>query len=88
MLDEGRLAYIGRNNIIFFNERNFEILKLLIDNKGKVVTVKDMALVLYGNIEVDVYIRDCIKQRMYLLRKKVKEEFEISTVRGLGYCIK
>lgn len=88
MLDEGRLIYVGHDQIIFLNESEFEILKLLIENKNRVVTMKELVSVIYEDVEIDIYIKACIRERIYLLRRKFKGEFEIHTVRGVGYCIK
>ena len=87
MLDEVRLIYFGHDQIIFLNESEFEILKLLIENKTRVVTMKELVSAIYEDVEMDMYIKACIRERIHFLRKKIKGEFEISTVRGVGYCI-
>ena len=88
MLDEGRLAYIGRDQIIFLNDDEFEILKLLLDNKGRVLTMKGIASILYGNIGLDSCVKDSIRQRIHRLRKKLSGEVEILTKRTVGYYVK
>lgn len=88
MLDEGREAYIGHDKVILLNKNNFELLKLLLDNKGKIVTMQEIIYTLYGDIKIDSYFKRCIHQRIYLLRKKLAGEIEIFTKCTFGYYIK
>lgn len=68
--------------------KEFELLKLLVSNKNRVLTRDQIASALYEydyteSNSIDVYIR--------FLRKKLDDDFEeklIHTVRGIGYMIK
>ncbi len=70
-------------------KREFELLRLLIERKGEIITREEATRIIWGKTEenetniVDVYIR--------YLREKLDEKFGIkiiTTVRGKGYTIK
>lgn len=85
MHDEDNYIFIGTNKTIPLTIRENKILKILIENKGKVVTYQQLCKLIYR--ETDYYIKQCILNKMFKLRKKLKGEVEILTIRGVGYKI-
>lgn len=89
-LDLEKYEVKKNNNIIELTLKEFEILKLLLENKGKVLTREFLldnvwGYEYYGETRtVDVHIR--------YLRKKIGEDTSsekyIETIRGVGYKIK
>lgn len=85
MHDEDNYIYVGSEKIIDLTLKENKILSLLIRNKGRVITHEQLCKLIYGG--VDYYFIECIRNKMFFLRKKLKGEVEILNVRGVGYKI-
>ena len=87
MLDEDKGIYIGNHGKIM-ELTNYEntILSLLINNKGRVVTFDEISQELYRCF-ADEHTINCIRYRIWALRIKFKDEFQIYTRVGYGYYI-
>lgn len=85
MHDEDNYTFIGKNKTIDLTVKENKILHLLIQNKGEVVTKEQLCRLLYNDI--DYYLEECMKIKIFGLRKKLKGEVEIVTIRGVGYKI-
>lgn len=84
MLDEYNYRFIGNNEIIQLTPTETMILSILIKNKGKVVSFNEMIEKLYGNYGCSL---GNIRLHMKHLRDKLKYEFDIKTIRNVGYII-
>lgn len=85
MLDlDGYKVYIGKESVDL-TPREFEILRELLSNKGKILTRKNLLQILwkyefFGDERIiDTHIKN--------LRKKLGEADYIETIRGVGYRI-
>lgn len=85
MHDEDNFIYVGANKTIDLTVKENKILSLLIGNKGNVITHKQLCKLIYG--DVDYYFIECMRNKIFGLRKKLKDEVEILNVRGVGYKI-
>lgn len=85
MFDKEKKIYIGKN-IIKFTPLESKLLELLIENKGKVVTLDKIAKYLYL-CELDRYLIENIRRIVGRIRKKTKNEFNIYTRYNKGYFI-
>ena len=85
MHDEENYRYIGKN-VIDLTVKENKILSLLIQRKGKIVTHKELTILLYGIF--DHYSKLCMMNKMCKLRKKLKGEVEIITRNYIGYTIR
>jgi len=85
MHDEDNYVFIGESKIIDLTPKENKILKLLLQNKGKVVTHEQLCKLIYNDI--DYYFKQCMKNKIHGLRKKLEGEVDILTVRGIGYKI-
>ena len=86
MHDEDNCVFIGENKTIDLTVKENKILKLLIQNKGKVVKYEQFCKLLYDD-NIDYYFKNCISNKICRLRKKLKGEVEILTVTKIGYKI-
>lgn len=84
MLDEYNYRFIGNNEIIHLTQTETMILSILMHNKGKVVSYNEMIEKLYGNHGCSLAN---IRLRMKNLKNKLKYEFDIKTIRNVGYII-
>ena len=87
MYDENLREYIGRNGVIELTKNESMILKLLIENKGHIITYKELIKEIY-RCEADRYLITNISCMVSRLRKKMKDEFTIWNRNGWGYFIK
>lgn len=87
MHDENLGEYIGNNGVIELTKHENIILRLLIKNKGHIVTYEELIKNIYGR-EIDRYLVTCISCMMARLRKKMKGEFVIWNRHGWGYYIR
>lgn len=85
MHDEDNYIYVGTKKIIDLTVKENKILSLLIHNKGRVITHKQLCKLIYGDI--DYYFMECMRNKIFGLRKKLKGEVEILNIRGIGYKI-
>lgn len=85
MHDEDNHIFIGTNRIIDLTVKENKILSLLIHNKGKVVTYEQLCKLIYN--DMDYYLKQCMSNKVFKLRKKLKGEVEILTIREIGYKI-
>lgn len=85
MHDEDNYIYVGTDKIIDLTLKENKILSLLIQNKGKVVTHEQLCKLIYN--DMDYYLKECMINKVFGLRKKLKGEVEILTIRGVGYKI-
>lgn len=70
--------------IIPLTVREFEILEILIRNRGKVVSRDEILLKIWGDLEVETRVID---MHIKSLRKKLDSENLIETIYGRGYKI-
>lgn len=65
-------------------QKKFEILQILLENKGQVFTRQMLLDKIWG---IDAYVEDrIVDSHMKNLRKKLSENY-ITTIRGVGYRI-
>lgn len=83
MLDEKNCRFFADGKIIELTRKETQLLAILIQNKNRVVTHKNLEEALYGIDEV----KGGISNRISVLRKKLKGVLEIKTKIGLGYYI-
>ena len=68
---------------IDFSRREFTLLTKLIEQSGRVVTREILSQTLYGwGDDVD---SNAIEVHIHHIRKKIKKEISIKTIRGIGY---
>jgi two-component system alkaline phosphatase synthesis response regulator PhoP len=85
-LDKAKHQAFCRKNEIFLTVKEFDLLCILLENKGNILTREQLLSKIWKtdiNVEtrtVDVHIR--------YLRKKLHDENIIETIRGVGYRIK
>lgn len=82
---EGR-RIILKSKIIWLTKTQNNLLKLIYNNKGRVVTYKEMVYEIYGT-ECDRLLKNLIRRHIVLLRRKISKHIEIKTVRDVGYII-
>lgn len=84
-LDLDKHLCLCHNVLIDLTVKEFAILKILLENKGKVVSRDEILEKLWGDIDgiqsrtVDMHIKS--------LRKKLKDETIIQTIFGIGYKV-
>mgnify|MGYP000756148472 FL=1 len=86
-LDETQRAAYYKGEKIELTGREFELLRLLLDNRGKPVSRKDALSRVFGETGEDTNVVDVY---INYLRSKIDNRFRIrliSTVRGCGYMI-
>lgn len=84
MLDEINCRYIADNKIVELSIAESRILKILIDNKNRVVKYSEISMLLYGLEDR----KGRISARIHSLRKKLNSLLEIKTKISIGYYIK
>lgn len=84
MHDYDNFRYIGTQKIIELSNKENELLKILIENKGSIVLIDQILFELYR----DTSLVNALEQLVYRLRKKLKDEVTIRTKHGFGYGIK
>ena len=73
-----------QENEIFLTQKEFELLKLMLTNQGKVFTRQMLLDRLWGN---DIYVEDrIVDSHIKNIRKKLNIDY-IKTIRGVGYRI-
>ncbi|HIH37258.1 MAG TPA: response regulator transcription factor [Methanocellales archaeon] len=84
VIDPATKAVYNHGQRIHITKKEFEILMLLLANRGKVVTKEEIYLSVWGK---DVHIEDAaIAVHIKAIRDKVKG-LKIENVRGFGYMI-
>lgn len=85
MLDDYNEIYYGYNKLIPLTTQETYILAFLIDNKNRLVTIKELCKEIYGEYtkKHDITIRVFI----HAINKKLKGEIWIRTIRNVGYKI-
>jgi hypothetical protein len=86
-LDETQRAAYYKGEKIELTKREFDLLRLLLDNRGKPVSRKDALSRIFGEAGEDTNVVDVY---INYLRSKIDNRFRIrliSTVRGFGYMI-
>jgi two-component system, OmpR family, response regulator VanR len=80
---EGFHVYYQKNEI-FLTQKEFELLKLMLTNQGKVFTRQMLLDRLWEN---DIYVEDrIVDSHIKNIRKKIDIDY-IKTIRGVGYRI-
>jgi len=83
-IDPAGKAVYSQGKRIHLTKKEFQILMLLLTNRGKVVNKEDIYLSVWGE---DVHIEEgAIAVHIKALRDKLKD-LKIETVRGFGYMI-
>lgn len=83
-LDPASRAVTYKKNPVQLSQREFEVLKFLLENRGKVLSRARIEDTLYPwNEEIE---SNAIEVHIHHLRKKINPAF-IRTVRGVGYII-
>ena len=83
MHDYDNLRYIGNGKIIKLSEKENELLKILIENKGRVVSKDFLLKILYE----DILSNRALLRLINRLRKKLKNEVVIKNKQCVGYMI-
>jgi DNA-binding response OmpR family regulator len=86
MHDVENFRYIGKNKIIELTRPENIILKLLMQNKGNLVTFEELVMTVYGELPDYSYTR-CIVTHITRMNKKLKGELHIRNRRGIGYML-
>lgn len=74
------------DNVIYLTLIQNKILKLLNDNKGKIVTYEQLVKEIY-NLECDEFLKQAIRRHVSLLRKRINKYIKIHTINSVGYVI-
>lgn len=85
MLDEYNCWFILRNGIIDLTVLENKILKILIENKEKYISLKEICEYVYR--EIDFGLMGAIRTHITRLRKKIKPEYNIINRYNKGYII-
>lgn len=86
MHDDANFRYITKGKIIQLTKYQNEILKILIENKGHVVSHEKLCERVFFTY-CDVIYKNILFQHICRLRKKLKGEVVIITHRQKGYMI-
>ena len=86
MLDENTYTYVSKNGIVDLTLREYKLLKMLIDNKHRIVTYEEICQVLF-NDKNDFCYQRCIYTVMSNLKKKCNNELPILLKRDVGYYL-
>ena len=84
MFDEELWVYAKGELKIPLSYKEGRVLQMLIENKNKTVTFKELSLALYGYDE-DKWTRKAIGQFVSKLRKKIGNDGEIVSLLDKGY---
>ena len=87
MLDDNMQVYVSKNGTILLTQIEYKILKLLIDNKGTIVTHQMISQDIW-NCNIDKSIKKVISLHISRIRKKINNEFKIATRNMIGYYLK
>ena len=72
-------------------DTEFSILNILMENKGQIVSIKELATLIWPD-EVFIDCKDAIAVHVHHLRKKMNDTQKpytyIGTARGVGYVMK
>lgn len=85
MYDEDNYRFIGKDRIIDLTINENKILLLLMKNKGEVITIEKLCKLIYN--DEGYYLKECIRNKIFRLRRKLAGEVDIVTVIGVGYKI-
>lgn len=77
---------ILENQTIYLTVSENIILKLLYENKNKVVKYTEIINKIYG-MNIDEGFKNVIRKQISLLNKKIGKYIKIKNVRGVGYII-
>ena len=83
MLDEKNCRYIANGQVIELTVKESYMLRILIENKNKVVKYNQLSMELNKSED----IKGCVQTRMKRLREKLKGLLEIKTKYQIGYYI-
>lgn len=86
MHDDENYRFIVGNQYIELTVKENKILKILIENKNRVVTFEQLCMALY-NDPLDIYYRSNIALLIRRLRKKLGQNVHIKNKFGIGYTI-
>lgn len=87
MHDDENYRYVTKNGYIYLTPYENILLKLLLEQKGKVITYDDYLVFLYCEKHLCISTLIAFKELISRLRKKLKGEIEIKTKYGIGYYI-
>lgn len=77
---------ILENQTIYLTVSENIILKLLYENKNKVIKYEEITNKIYG-MNIDEGFKNVIRKQISLLNKKIGKYIKIKNVRGVGYII-
>lgn len=86
MHDSFNYTFYGKNQIYDLNKKENIILDLLLSNKNRVVTYKELIKKVFG-LEEDKYLIANIRGRVRKLEHKLNGEINIKNIREVGYRI-
>ena len=86
MHDDENFKFYGKKGIIELTIKENIILKKLIKNKGKIVTLKQLCELCYWD-NLDACYENSIIQSISRIRKKLKGEVYIENIAKKGYRI-
>lgn len=78
LLEDGRVIYLTLMET--------RLLELIYENKGNVVSYKEIAKEIYET-EIDVCLKNTIAINISRLKKKIGKYIEIKTIRQAGYIV-
>ena len=88
MHDYKNFRYIANDNRhIELNNIENEILRILIAEKGNIVTYEYLCKHLYNSNDINIFI-NVLRANIHRLRKKLKGEINIITRIKIGYMIR
>lgn len=85
-VDFNKCRVFDGENFIYLSATENSILKLLCDNKDKVLTYEEIAKGVYPGI-YDAQMKITIRKHVSNLKKKVGKNIKIRTIRPIGYIV-
>ncbi len=83
LLDFNRQQVIYQQKEIFLSKNLFNLLKLFIENKGKIILRDKIIREIWGDLDDDK--QETLNAHIKLLRQKLNDKNLIKTIKGVGY---
>lgn len=83
---KGHRILLEDGRVIYLTLMETRLLELIYENKGNVVSYKEIAKEIYET-EIDVCLKNTIAINISRLKKKIGKYIEIKTIRQAGYIV-
>jgi len=83
---KGHRILLEDGRVIYLTLMETRLLELIYENKGNVVSYKEIAKEIYET-EIDVCLKNTITINISRLKKKIGKYIEIKTIRQAGYIV-